>query len=220
MYERFTDKARSVMQYANREAQLFNQEYIGAEHILLGILRHEDNAGAEALRSLGLNLEKIHAAVREIVVAGPDMITMGKLPLTPRARSAIDSAIAEAGELNHLNVGPEHLLLGLIREREGVVAEVLKRFQVTWETVREAVLQLILRVEKLTTSVAAGPQVTDYAAIFLLKLPPAAVNAIQEIQKISGRKSLDETLTALISVCLPPAARVQCTRVMPSEESR
>src|SRR5207244_1093646 len=125
MYERFTDRARKVMQLANQEAQRFNHEYIGTEHILLGLVKEGTGVAANVLKNLDIDLRKIRLEVEKIVQAGPDMVTMGKLPQTPRAKKVIEYSIEEARNLNHNYVGTEHLLLGLLREQEGVAAQVL-----------------------------------------------------------------------------------------------
>ena len=125
MYERFTDRARKVMQLANQEAQRFNHEYVGTEHVLLGLIKEGSGVAANVLRNLDVDLRKIRNEVEKIVQAGPEMVTMGKLPQTPRAKKVIEYAIEEARNLNHNYVGTEHLLLGLLREQEGVAAQVL-----------------------------------------------------------------------------------------------
>src|SRR3954471_8599378 len=125
MYERFTDRARKVMQLANQEAQRFNHEYIGTEHILLGLVKEGSGAAASVLKNLDIDLRKIRLEVEKIVQSGPQMVSTGKLPQTPRARKALEYAIEEARNLNHNYVGTEHLLLGLLREDEGMAAQVL-----------------------------------------------------------------------------------------------
>jgi ATP-dependent Clp protease ATP-binding subunit ClpC len=143
MYERFTDRARKVMQLANQEAQRFNHEYIGTEHILLGLVKEGTGVAANVLKNLDIDLRKIRLEVEKIVQAGPDMVTMGKLPQTPRAKKVIEYSIEEARNLNHNYVGTEHLLLGLLREQEGVAAQVLMNLGLKLEDVREEVLNLL-----------------------------------------------------------------------------
>src|ERR1700685_3400146 len=143
MYERFTDRARKVMQLANQEAQRFNHEYIGTEHILLGLVKEGTGVAANVLKNLDIDLRKIRLEVEKIVQAGPDMVTMGKLPKTPRAKKVIEYSIEEARNLNHNYVGTEHLLLGLLREQEGVAAHGLVELGVKLEDVREEVLNLL-----------------------------------------------------------------------------
>src|SRR5262245_55232721 len=143
MYERFTDRARKVMQLANQEAQRFNHEYIGTEHILLGLVKEGSGVAANVLKNLDIDLRKIRLEVEKIVQAGPDMVTMGKLPQTPRAKKVIEYSIEEARNLNHNYVGTEHLLLGLLREQEGVAAQVLMILGLKLEDVRQEVLNLL-----------------------------------------------------------------------------
>lgn len=143
MYERFTDRARKVMQLANQEAQRFNHEYIGTEHILLGLVKEGTGVAANVLKNLDIDLRKIRLEVEKIVQAGPDMVTMGRLPQTPRAKKVIEYSIEEARNLNHNYVGTEHLLLGLLREQEGVAAQVLMNLGLKLEDVREEVLNLL-----------------------------------------------------------------------------
>src|SRR5215470_13160969 len=143
MFERFTDRARKVMQLANQEAQRFNHEYIGTEHILLGLVKEGSGVGATVLKNLDIDLRKVRLEVEKLVKSGPDMVTMGKLPQTPRAKKVIEYAIEEARNLNHNYVGTEHLLLGLLREHDGVAAQVLMNLGLKLEEVREEVLNLL-----------------------------------------------------------------------------
>ena len=143
MYERFTDRARKVMQLANQEAQRFNHEYIGTEHILLGLVKEGSGVAANVLKNLDVDLRKIRIEVEKIVQTGPDMVTMGKLPQTPRAKKVIEYAMDEARNLNHNYVGTEHLLLGLLREQEGVAAQVLMNLGMKLDDVRDEVLNLL-----------------------------------------------------------------------------
>jgi ATP-dependent Clp protease ATP-binding subunit ClpC len=143
MFERFTDRARKVMALANQEAQRFNHEYIGTEHILLGLVKEGSGVGANVLKNLDVDLRRVRLEVEKLVKSGPDMVTMGKLPQTPRAKKVIEYAIEEARSLNHNYVGTEHLLLGLLREHDGVAAQVLINLGLKLEEVREEVLNLL-----------------------------------------------------------------------------
>jgi ATP-dependent Clp protease ATP-binding subunit ClpC len=143
MFERFTDRARKVMALANQEAQRFNHEYIGTEHILLGLVKEGSGVGANVLKNLDVDLRKVRLEVEKLVKSGPETVTMGKLPQTPRAKKVIEYAIEEARNLNHNYVGTEHLLLGLLREQDGVAAQVLMNLNLRLEDVREEVLNLL-----------------------------------------------------------------------------
>jgi ATP-dependent Clp protease ATP-binding subunit ClpC len=156
MFERFTDRARKVMALANQEAQRFNHEYIGTEHILLGLVKEGSGVGANVLKNLDVDLRKVRLEVEKLVKSGPDMVTMGKLPQTPRAKKVIEYAIEEARNLNHNYVGTEHLLLGLLREHDGVAAQVLMNLNLKLEEVREEVLNLLGAGGESEESTAGG----------------------------------------------------------------
>jgi ATP-dependent Clp protease ATP-binding subunit ClpC len=131
------------MQLANQEAQRFNHEYIGTEHVLLGLIKEGSGVAANVLKNLDVDLRKIRMEVEKLVQSGPDMVTMGKLPQTPRAKKVIEYSMEEARNLNHNYVGTEHILLGLLREQEGVAAQVLMNLGLKLEDVREEVLNLL-----------------------------------------------------------------------------
>src|SRR5437868_1971484 len=145
MYERFTDRARKVMQLAHQEAQRFDHEYIGTEHILLGLTKEGSGVAANVLKNLDINLQKVRQEVEKIVQTGPGAgkFTGQKLPQTPRAKKVVEFSIEEARSLNHNYVGTEHLLLGLLREHDGVAAQVLMNLGLKLEEVREEVLNLL-----------------------------------------------------------------------------
>ena len=142
-YERFTDRARKVMQLANQEAQRFNHEYIGTEHILLGLVKEGSGVAANVLKNMDIDLRKIRQEVEKLVRSGPDLVTMGRLPQTPRAKKVIEYSMEEARSLNHNYVGTEHILLGLLREQEGVAAQVLMNLGLKLDEVRKEVLNLL-----------------------------------------------------------------------------
>ncbi len=131
------------MALANQEAQRFNHEYIGTEHILLGLVKEGSGVGATVLKNLDVDIKKLRLEVEKLVKSGPDMVTMGKLPQTPRAKKVIEYAIEEARALNHNYVGTEHILLGLLRESEGIAAQVLMNLGLKLEDVRQEVLNLL-----------------------------------------------------------------------------
>lgn len=139
MFERFTDRSRAVIQLANQEAQRFNHEYVGTEHILLGLVKEGSGIAAHVLKNLDVDLRKIRLEVEKIVHSGPAMLTIGKLPYTPRARRVLEFAIKEANALSHNYVGTEHVLLGLLREQEGVASDVLRALGLSTEQVRGGV---------------------------------------------------------------------------------
>ncbi len=143
MFDRFTDRARRVMALARKEAQRFNHDFIGTEHVLLGLIQEGSGVAANVLKNLGVETEKIRREIEKNVQSGPSMVTMGQLPFTPRAKKVLELSMEEAHELGHNYIGTEHLLLGLIRENDGVAAQVLLDLNLKLEDVREAVLDLL-----------------------------------------------------------------------------
>ncbi|MFN0057463.1 MAG: ATP-dependent Clp protease ATP-binding subunit [Planctomycetota bacterium] len=143
MFDRFTDRARKVMALARKEAQRFNHDFIGTEHILLGLIQEGSGVAANVLKNLGVDSNKIRADIEQHVQSGPSMVTMGQLPFTPRAKKVLELSQEEANELGHNYIGTEHLLLGLIRENDGVAAQVLMDLGVKLEDVKAEVLELL-----------------------------------------------------------------------------
>jgi len=143
MFDRFTERARKVMSLARQEAQRFNHDYIGTEHILLGLVQEGSGVAASVLKNLDIDLKKIRQEVEKLVSTGTTMVTMGQLPFTPRAKKVLELSLEEASNLGHTYIGTEHLLLGLIRESEGIAAQVLRNLKVKVEDVREEVLELL-----------------------------------------------------------------------------
>src|SRR5262245_4716360 len=185
MYERFTDRARKVMQLANQEAQRFNHEYIGTEHILLGLVKECSGVGAYVLKNLNIDLPKIRREVEQIVQFGPDAVTTGRLPKSPRAEQAIKYAIEEARNLNHNYVGTEHLLLGLLREQEGVAAQVLMNLGLKLEDVRGEVFTILgenLEESKTPSRRMDAPVSHDLSTTFMY-FPGEVIQVLKEISE-------------------------------------
>ena len=126
MFERFTDRARRVVVLAQDEAKALNHNYIGTEHLLLGLISEGEGVAAKALESLDISLEAVRAQVEEIIGHGTSTPT-GHIPFTPRAKKVLELSLREALQMNHSYIGTEHILLGLIREGEGIAAQVLIR---------------------------------------------------------------------------------------------
>ena len=143
MNVRFTDRARKVMELANQEARRLQHEYIGTEHILLGLIQEGSGVAAHALKNLNVELAEVRRQVEMIVVAPGQWSVSGRLPETPRAKKVIEYAIEEADNLHHGYVGTEHILLGLIREEEGVAGQVLINMHLSLKSVRAEVLRLL-----------------------------------------------------------------------------
>ncbi len=157
-FDKFTDRARTVLTLAQDEAQRFNHHYIGTEHILLGLLRVDDGVACRVLRVRGVELDKARTAV-EFIIARGDLPIVGEVGLTPRAKRVIELAIEEARGLEHDYIGTEHLLLGLVREGEGIAAGVLESLGVELDSVRHDV------VRALTTASAVGPAGKTYRVL-------------------------------------------------------
>ncbi len=144
MFERFTDLARRVVVLAQEEARMLNHNYIGTEHILLGLIHEGEGVAARALESLGISLEAVRQQVEEIIGQG-QQAPSGHIPFTPRAKKVLELSLREALQLGHNYIGTEHILLGLIREGEGVAAQVLVRLGADLSRVRQQVIQLLHR---------------------------------------------------------------------------
>src|ERR1051325_174444 len=142
MFERFTDRARRVVVLAQEEARMLNHNYIGTEHILLGLIHEGEGVAAKALESLGISLEAVRAQVEEIIGHG-GQAPSGHIPFTPRAKKVLELSLREALQLGHNYIGTEHILLGLIREGEGVAAQVLVKLGADLNRVRQQVIQLL-----------------------------------------------------------------------------
>ncbi|MFP4513433.1 MAG: ATP-dependent Clp protease ATP-binding subunit [Acidimicrobiales bacterium] len=142
MFERFTDRARRVVVLAQEEARLLNHNYIGTEHILLGLIHEGEGVAAKALESLGISLEAVRSQVEEIIGQGGSSPS-GHIPFTPRAKKVLELSLREALQLGHNYIGTEHILLGLIREGEGVAAQVLVKLGADLSRVRQQVIQLL-----------------------------------------------------------------------------
>ena len=142
MFERFTDRARRVVVLAQDEARMLNHDYIGTEHILLGLIHEGEGVAAKALESLGISLEAVHRRVEEIIGQG-QQAPSGHIPFTPRAKKVLELSLREAQQLSHNYIGTEHILLGLIREGEGVAAQVLVKLGADLNRERQQVIQLL-----------------------------------------------------------------------------
>jgi ATP-dependent Clp protease ATP-binding subunit ClpC len=156
VFERFTDRARRVVVLAQEEARLLDHNYIGTEHILLGLLREADGVAARALESMGISLEVVRAQVEEIIGRGASA-PAGHIPFTPRAKKVLELTLREALQLGHDYLGTEHILLGLVREGEGVAAQVLIKLGAELRAVRRRVVQLVAGMPPSGEQEQAGP---------------------------------------------------------------
>ncbi|MEY4962591.1 MAG: hypothetical protein RLZZ249_1288 [Actinomycetota bacterium] len=155
MFEKFTDKARRVVVLAQEEAKLLKHNYIGTEHILLGLIHEGEGVAAKALEALGINLEQVREQVQEIIGQG-QQAPSGHIPFTPRAKKVLELSLREALQLGHSYIGTEHLLLGLIREGEGVAAQVLTKLGADTNKVRQQVIQLLSGYQGKETVAVGG----------------------------------------------------------------
>ena len=156
MFERFTDRARRVVVLAQEEARLLNHNYIGTEHILLGLIHEGEGVAAKALESMGTSLDAVRAQVEEIIGQG-QQAPSGHIPFTPRAKKVLELSLREALQLGHNYIGTEHILLGLIREGEGVAAQVLVKLGADLNRVRSTVIQLLSGYQGKETVAQGGP---------------------------------------------------------------
>ncbi|RCK69184.1 ATP-dependent Clp protease ATP-binding subunit [Desertihabitans brevis] len=157
MFERFTDRARRVVVLAQDEARMLNHNYIGTEHILLGLIHEGEGVAAKALESLGISLEAVREKVEEIIGHGQQSPT-GHIPFTPRAKKVLELSLREALQINHTYIGTEHILLGLIREGEGVAAQVLVKLGADLNRVRNQVLQLLSGFQGKEAATSGAPE--------------------------------------------------------------
>jgi ATP-dependent Clp protease ATP-binding subunit ClpA len=182
MFERFTDRARRVVVLAQEEARMLNHNYIGTEHILLGLAHEGEGVAAKALEALDIHLEAVRQQVEEIIGKGPNAPT-GHIPFTPRAKKVLELSLRESLQLGHDYIGTEHILLGLIREGDGVAAQVLVRLGADLNRVRAEVIKLVHGGRGETER--AGPRPN----------PPIRDVLFREVQ--SALRSFDERLTAI-----------------------
>jgi ATP-dependent Clp protease ATP-binding subunit ClpA len=190
MYERFTDRARKVMQLANEEAQRLQHEYIGTEHILLGLGSSEcAGVATHALHNLDIDLHKVRHEIDKLVQSGPDGDIMVKLPQTPRAKKVIEFAIEEARNFNHNYVGTEHLLLSLLREEGGVAAQVLMKLGLNLADVREEILNLLGHCEGAPTEpmISVGQEQAENPSL-PLEIQEWVKGVKRQIQQLTEQK--------------------------------
>ncbi len=157
MFNRFTERARKVIILAKEEARRFNHDYIGTEHILLGLIKEGEGVAAAVLQSLGLNLHTLRLEVEKLVQVGPSTIISGDIPFTPKAKKALELSMDEARRMGHNYIGTEHLLLGLIREGEGAASHILLNQGLDLKRVRSEIMKLLGSVTTQATSTEPGP---------------------------------------------------------------
>jgi excisionase family DNA binding protein len=156
-FDKFTDRARKVLTLAQEEARRFQHSYIGTEHLLLGLVREGEGVAAKVLNNLGVELEKVREAV-EFIIGRGDRVVLGEVGLTPRAKKVIELAVDEARRLNHHYIGTEHLLLGLVREGEGIAAGVLESLGIRLEMLRTETIHVLSDVQENALEATPPPE--------------------------------------------------------------
>jgi ATP-dependent Clp protease ATP-binding subunit ClpA len=184
MFERFTDRARRSLFLSQEEARLLNHNYVGTEHLLLGLVSEGQGVAAKALQSLGISLQTVRAQVEEIIGQGQWAPT-GHIPFTPRAKKALELSLREATQLGHNYIGTEHLLLGLIREGEGVAAQVLVKQGGGLSRVRQQVIQLL---SGYAGGEAAAEQAGAPTRLVRMTVPEELRQAEQQLAQVRGEK--------------------------------
>ena len=195
-FDKFTERAKKVLVLAQEEAQRFNHNYIGTEHLLLGLVREGEGIAAKVLSNLGVELQKVRSAV-EFIIGRGDRMVIGDISLTPRAKKVIELAVEEARRLNHNYIGTEHLLLGLVREGEGIAAGVLESLGVNLEKVRAQVIQVVN--QSGTTAPAEGKQQSRTPTIDQMGQDLTAMARAGKIDPIIGREKEIERVIQILS---------------------
>jgi ATP-dependent Clp protease ATP-binding subunit ClpC len=191
----FTDRVRKVLAMAREEAIRLQHDYVGTEHILLGLIREGEGVAAAVLTNLSVDLEQIQERIEESVRRGKATIALGELPYTSRAKKVLEFAMAEARELNHSYVGTEHLLLGLLREEKGIAAEVLNQLGVTLEEARRQTLKLLGSDPNATPTTAAGaPSASTPPKGDKKSKTPALDHFCRDLTELARQNELDPTI--------------------------
>jgi ATP-dependent Clp protease ATP-binding subunit ClpA len=195
VFERFTDRARRVVVLAQEEARMLNHNYIGTEHILLGLIHEGEGVAATALDSLNVRLDAVRREVEEIIGQGQAAPT-GHIPFTPRAKKVLELSLREALQLGHNYIGTEHILLGLIREGEGVAAQVLQKLGADLNRVRQTVIQILsgYAAGAGARKVAGGAEMAEMEEELAREIAPSVVPAADAPTCPNCFAALDETL--------------------------
>lgn len=198
MFNKFTERARKVILLAKEEAKRFNHDYIGTEHILLGLIREGEGVAAAVLQKLGLSPEKIRLEVEKLVQSGPSTMVSGDIPFTPKAKKVIELAMEEARSLGHNYIGTEHLLLGLIREGEGVASQVLMNLGLDLNRVRNEVITLLGSSSPAPTAGATGSK-TKTPALDSFGRDLTAMARDGKLDPVIGRKEEIERVIQILA---------------------
>jgi ATP-dependent Clp protease ATP-binding subunit ClpC len=198
-FDKFTERARRVLTLAQEEAHRFNHNYIGTEHILLGLVREGDGVAAKVLANLGVELNKVRSAV-EFIIGRGDRTVLGEIGLTPRAKKVIELAVDEARRLNHSYIGTEHLLLGLVREGEGIAAGVLESLGVNLERVRAETTRILSQSQPQAAGAGAGArQATRTPTVDQLGIDLTQAARNNQLDPVIGRSNELERVVQILS---------------------
>ena len=200
MFERFTDRARRVVVLAQEEARMLNHNYIGTEHILLGLIHEGEGVAAKGLEALGISLEGVRSQVEEIIGQG-QQAPSGHIPFTPRAKKVLELSLREALQLGHNYIGTEHILLGLIREGEGVAAQVLVKLGADLNRVRQQVIQLLSGYQGKEAVTSGAPEGTPSTSLVLDQFGRNLTTAAREgkLDPVIGREKEIERVMQVLS---------------------
>ena len=200
MFERFTDRARRVVVLAQEEARMLNHNYIGTEHILLGLIHEGEGVAAKGLEALGISLEGVRSQVEEIIGQG-QQAPSGHIPFTPRAKKVLELSLREALQLGHNYIGTEHILLGLIREGEGVAAQVLVKLGADLNRVRQQVIQLLSGYQGKEAVTSGAPEGTPSTSLILDQFGRNLTTAAREgkLDPVIGREKEIERVMQILS---------------------
>ncbi len=200
MFERFTDRARRVVVLAQEEARMLNHNYIGTEHILLGLIHEGEGVAAKALESLGISLDAVRQQVEEIIGQG-QQAPSGHIPFTPRAKKVLELSLREALQLGHNYIGTEHILLGLIREGEGVAAQVLVKLGADLNKVRQQVIQLLNGYQSKGEPAGTASEATPSTSLVLDQFGRNMTQLAREgkLDPVIGRETVIERLMQVLS---------------------
>jgi len=197
-FDKFTERARRVLTLAQEEAQRFNHNYIGTEHLLLGLVREGDGVAAKVLANLGVELNKVRSAV-EFIIGRGDRAVLGEIGLTPRAKKVIELAVDEARRLNHHYIGTEHLLLGLVREGEGIAAGVLESLGVNLERVRAETTRILSQSMPQSAGAGARSSSTRTPTVDQLGMDLTAAARAGKLDPVIGRSKEIERVIQILS---------------------
>jgi Clp amino terminal domain, pathogenicity island component/UvrB/uvrC motif len=195
VFERFTERARQVVVLAQAEASMLKHNYIGTEHLLLGLLREDEGLAARVLESFDVTVEEVRAQIVRVVGQG-DKVTTGQIPFTPRAKKVLELALREAVSLGHNYIGTEHILLGIVRENEGVAARILLDFDADAEKIRNEIIGMLSGPGRRPSEDVPHPYVLDDDELerYSPKSPPIAPEVGQKLEQV--RREKEEAIEA------------------------